>query len=350
MKSAGLFMGIPLALAVVWLHELPSQAETYQPAAPTTRSFVFTYEVGVRNVDSGERVEVWLPIWTPTPYQKLHRLQIDAADADVLVEPKYGNRLLHVVATGTGSSEQTVATVQMTVTRHEVKAPVSPLGEYVAAYADRSNVRPVPLSAKERALFLGPNRLVPVGGPAVRLINTSTLPVHRLQLAKQLYDIVLGHMTYKKEGTGWGQGDVNWACQAGYGNCTDFHSLFISLARYYGIPAKFVIGFPLPETRGSGIIPGYHCWAYFYVEEIGWIPVDISEADKRPELAGYYFGNLTADRIALSTGRDLALTPEHRDRPLNYLIYPYARIDGKEASRDQLWWRVSYRDIEQREN
>ena len=70
-------------------------------------------------------------------------------------------------------------------------------------------------------------------------------------------------MKYSKEGKGWGRGDSDWACDSKFGNCTDFHSLFISLARSQKIPAKFEIGFPLPDKRGAGDIPGYHCWAKF---------------------------------------------------------------------------------------
>src|SRR5947207_2846041 len=83
-----------------------------------------------------------------------------------------------------------------------------------------------------------------------------------------------------------GQGDSVWACESKYGNCTDFHSLFISLARSQKIPAQFEIGFPIPEKRSAdemSEVPGYHCWAKFRPQGKGWIPVDISEASKNPK-------------------------------------------------------------------
>jgi hypothetical protein len=40
--------------------------------------------------------------------------------------------------------------------------------------------------------------------------------------------------------------------------------------------------------------------------EKGWVPVDISEANRNPELKEYYFGNLTEDRVRFTTGRDIA--------------------------------------------
>jgi len=53
------------------------------------------------------------------------------------------------------------------------------------------------------------------------------------------------------------------------------------MLRADGIPARFDIGFPLPENKEKGDIAGYHCWAEFYARKIGWIPVDISEGKRR---------------------------------------------------------------------
>jgi len=49
-------------------------------------------------------------------------------------------------------------------------------------------------------------------------------------------------MRYDKSGIGWGRGDAVYACDAKTGNCSDFHSYFIALARSIGIPARFAIG------------------------------------------------------------------------------------------------------------
>jgi hypothetical protein len=38
--------------------------------------------------------------------------------------------------------------------------------------------------------------------------------------ARAVYACVLAHMHYDKTGSGWGQGDIHWACDAGRGNCT----------------------------------------------------------------------------------------------------------------------------------
>ena len=132
----------------------------------------------------------------------------------------------------------------------------------------------------------------------------------------------------KPKGGQWGRGDSVWACDSRHGNCTDFHSLFISICREQDIPARFEIGFPISAQRGQGDVGGYHCWAKFVADQ-AWVPVDISEADKNPEKTDYFFGNLTENRIAFTIGRDLQLVPAQQDGPVNFLVYPYAEVSGK---------------------
>jgi transglutaminase-like putative cysteine protease len=83
-------------------------------------------------------------------------------------------------------------------------------------------------------LFLKPDAKVPIDAKPLSLLEGKKLPGEQLQLARLLYDVVNNHMRYSKEGTGWGQGDAVWACDNKYGNCSDFHSLFISLSRSPG--------------------------------------------------------------------------------------------------------------------
>ena len=201
--------------------------------------------------------------------------------------------------------------------------------------------------------FLKADRLVPVEGKPIEEIvsklaglKDKELPKDQTAAAKMFYEAVNDHMKYSKDGTGWGRGDSVWACENKHGNCTDFHSLFISLARANKIPAKFEIGFGLPPQRGAGDVAGYHCWAWFRPDDKGWVPVDISEANKDPKMKEYYFGNLTEDRVAFSTGRDLTLTPKQAGDPLNYFVYPYVEVGGKPYAADKVKKKFSYKDVE----
>ncbi|MBI2093470.1 MAG: transglutaminase domain-containing protein [Candidatus Omnitrophica bacterium] len=146
--------------------------------------------------------------------------------------------------------------------------------------------------------------------------------------ARGIYEAVIHQVAYDKSVPGWGRGDTRRVCLIGKGNCTDFHSLFISMARASQIPSRFKIGVLIPQGA-SGMIPGYHCWAEFYEQGQGWVPVDASEAWKHPELADYYFGARDGNRLLISVGRDIQLVPRQRGEPVNIFFYPHVEVDGR---------------------
>jgi transglutaminase-like putative cysteine protease len=182
---------------------------------------------------------------------------------------------------------------------------------------------------EDAARFLRPEKLVPVNETFKTLAQEATAgKKDDLERAKALYDHVLGRMRYDKSGTGWGRGDAIYACDAKTGNCTDFHAYFIALARSSGIPSRFAIGATIPADKNEGAIEGYHCWAEFFADG-RWVPVDISEAWKNPQLADYYFGHNPANRFELTKGRDLVVDPAPATGPINFLVYPLLEMEGK---------------------
>jgi uncharacterized protein (TIGR03000 family) len=302
-------------------------------AEPKSRSFLFTYSATVTGLPADKTARIWLPVPSSSEDQQVEIVAKDLpAEGKIGRESKFGNQILYVEAkAGKDGTIPVKATYR--VTRREVKGQQQKEKD-----------------ADQIALFLQPDAKVPIDGKPLDLIKDRRLPMDQLAAARVLYDVVNSHMRYSKEGTGWGQGDSIWACQSGYGNCSDFHSLFISLARSQKIPAKFEIGFPLPPQHGSGEIPGYHCWAKFQPEDRGWVPVDISEANKNPQLTEYYFGNLSEDRVTFSTGRDLDLVPKQAGKPLNFFVYPYVEVDDKPYPAEKVERKFTYQDVPAKES
>jgi transglutaminase-like putative cysteine protease len=326
-------------LAVALLAQACTHAPPAEAPEPGTRRLRFHYEADLAEVQPGSReLRVWIPRAqeiSGIQHVLSDRLRVENAPGASVTEeasPDGANRWWHVRVPDPRPGVGFRAVTE--VVRHEQRAPSF----------RRSGAQA--LSESERTALqreLGPHELVPVGGRMETIANeVAGAESNSLNTARRFYDHVLGRMRYSKDGTGWGRGDSLWACDSGFGNCTDFHSLFMSLARSRGIPARFTMGFPIPEARGAGPVGGYHCWAEFYVADLGWIPVDISEADKDPSMAEYYFGNLTEDRISFTLGRDLELVPPPRAGRLNFLIYPHAEVDGAVVS---LARRFRYEDF-----
>lgn len=291
------------------------------PQTPRVRTFEFSYKAVIAEVPEGTKdLRVWLPYPTTDDHQEISDMEVvSPVAAHVYREPKFGDSDLFI----------DIPHPAKTPIEIEMKFNVR-RSEYLKK--DYARYRTVSAGPMDPSLetFLGPDRLVPIDGRIKRLSNEVTHgKTADLDKVKAIYDYVLANMKYDKSGTGWGHGDIIYACDAKHGNCTDFHALFIGLCRAAGIPARFSIGFSIPEQHGEGEIPGYHCWAEFHLPGYGWVPIDASEAWKHPEKRAYFFGAHDENRVQFSTGRDIILSPAQQGESLNYFLYPYAEADGK---------------------
>ncbi len=287
--------------------------------AQTSRHFTFNYDFTVQNVPQGELLRVWIPQATSDDWQTV---KLVFATGDLLLkqtqEHGRGNRMFFA-ETKQATKQEYHFHIVYDVERRERREFVD--GHFVG--------KPEKISASERARDLKADKLVPIDGkPAELAMEETQGKKNELDRAWAIYDYVFRTMKYDKSGTGWGRGDALWACDSKRGNCTDFHSVFMSMARSQNIPARFEIGFPLPDGKHSGEIAGYHCWSEFYLDGKGWVPVDISEAWQQKN-ESYFFGSHDANRVQFSIGRDLELSPKQAGEPLNYFVYPYVEVGGK---------------------
>ncbi len=309
---------IAAAMPEVFSTAFSENGETLQ------RRFEFSYRVTIPHIPRGaESIEISIPVPRSDDQQTVITQSVTSnLQYTRYTDPEYGNQALIFEglrdAGGVSTLPETVE-IQMDVTINRREA--SALRPQVAANEDNPG---------DIGRFLRADKLVPIDGriaeEAREVIGDD---LQALEKARALYDHLFATMSYDKSGQGWGRGDAIYACDIRSGNCTDIHSLFIGMARSVGIPARFVIGFPLPENESSGDIPGYHCWAEFYTDDLGWVPVDISEAIRHPEKKEYYFGRLDPNRVAFTIGRDIRIQTSAGNERLNYFIYPHTLLDGQ---------------------
>jgi len=322
------FLLVPLGAALIAWFALAVAANR-----PAERSFQFSYTAALNNIPVGaKKVAVWIPYPGSDAHQEITDIEVNCPyPTRVTKDAKYGNTALYVQVENPKEPSFQVEIAFNVKRREYVRKDFEKVG--------KSTTGPKAVPAR----YLEADQLVPLNERIRKLaVEVTAEKTTDLEKARAIYDYVVANMKYDKSGTGWGNGDILWACDAKRGNCTDFHALFIGLCRAVGIPARFSIGFPLPEKRGEGEIPGYHCWAEFFLNGYGWVPVDASEAAKHPEKKEYFFGGHDENRVQLSTGRDIVLDPKEAGPPLNYFIYPYVEVDG--ASFKDLTKRFTFRD------
>ena len=137
--------------------------------------------------------------------------------------------------------------------------------------------------------------------------------------AVRIYDFVYRHVHYEEQDEERG---ALWALESGAGDCSEYSYLFVALCRAAGIPARIQAGFAF--HRSSETLEDGHMWAEYYLENYGWIPVDVtwrlfdviddkhfSSIQGVPEVIPYanYFFDCKAEEENVEDQQTISLTP-----------------------------------------
>jgi len=313
-------------------------------------TFEMRNEVKVKVPEGAQRIRMWMAVPQEEEAQQVSEMRVEAPYSWRIGRDSEGSQVLYLEAQNPREKEFSVVTT-FTVTRWEVRHSVDP-----------SQARPI--SDVDRARFaeyLQANKYVVIDDEIRRLADQIVgNEVNPVLAARKLYDWVLANVDYwvkdpehKKASP---VGSTTYCLTFRTGNCTDFESLWTSLARAKGIPTQIVYGsFLKPELLARDEDQSYHCWAMFYAPGLGWVPHDVAVADLykadipitpanarlvrlttpdgtfgyNPAKVSYFFGNLDERRVVWSHNRDLTMDPKQDGEPVNALPKAYIEVDGK---------------------
>jgi len=341
--------------------------EGADPAPVRSARFDVRHELAVTVPEGAKSVRVWMALPRADPAQEVTDLRTEAPCPTRVTTDDHGNTVLYLEAAAPPAGSFRVVTT-FRLLRREVRRDVDP-------------ARARPLTDGDRKLLqrhLQPSTHVVVDDriqrKAAEIVGGETNPV---RAARRLYDWTLDNIDYcvkdpdRKKASP--VGSTVYCLDTGTGNCTDFHSLWMSLAMAAGIPTRIVYGsFFKKELDGQDVDQSYHCWLEFYAPGPGWIPLDVAVADifvgdfrldeknaslvqrttaagyagRDPAMVDYYFGNLEERRVTWSQGRDLLLEPRPEGGPVNALPKAHVEVDGAVHPEKTGWTRkLTFRQV-----
>ena len=127
----------------------------------------------------------------------------------------------------------------------------------------------------------------------------------------------------------------------GRGDCGIQSSVFVSMCRIAGIPARWQTGW---ETK-PGLDWGIHDWSEYYVAPWGWLPADVSyglQPSDDPRVADFYCGHQDSYRmiVNLDWGRELIPAKKSlRSEPAD-LQRGEVEVDGENLYFDQWTYKM----------
>lgn len=329
-----------------------------QTAQPRRASFAVKNVITVNVPQGAKQVRMWVAVPQEDDQTTIRNLNIKTGSAVRYGEDSWGNRVAYFEAQEPAAGKIEIV-VTFDATRTEIRTKPSPEASRLLTEAERTQM----------GRYLQPSTNVVVNDEirklAASIVGGETNPV---RAARKLYDWTYKNINY------WVKdpdnlkaspvGSSAYCLTTKTGNCTDFHSLFSSLAIASGIPNRMVYGSLFkPTLNGFDVDASYHCWIEFFAPQLGWIPLDASLANiywgdtpvteknsrlielttstgyRGPDTAkiDYYFGNVDERRIVWSRGRDLVMQPAQQGGPVNALHKIHVEIDGKPSAD---WTRV----------
>lgn len=303
----------------------PSLAAGVDPSAYAEMAFDVSYRTRIYTLPSGARdLHIWMPLPSTDHAQEISNLDIESAQPhEITKDPSFGARMLHIAVTG---DLTTAAPFDVEARYHVTRRRVGTL--------------PATLSDSDAQKYLQLTPTVRMTDEieqfAARVVGRASDPY---EIGRRVSEGIQDLLFYDKTIPGCGTGDTAWIMKHRRGKCDDYHALFMAIMVSRGVPIRWHQGFPLPlpEPGGSGAgqlegdCTGAHCWVSFYAPDHGWVPVDVSEADKASHAGttgSFFFGNLSPNRFQVSVGRAVILTPEQGGGPLPSFAYAYAESDG----------------------
>lgn len=288
--------------AIVAEAERTGQAEVHPVRHRIT--FTLTMQPNLPGVKTGSLVRVWLPY--PQEYRQQREVRLIRATP----EPR-------VIAPNAIDGKQVGGAPQRTIYMEQrVTDPGQPLKfEEVFAYTcyayyprlEAAKAQPLPADwgrayLEERLPHIA---FTPeLRRQAAAIVRGETNPLTR---ALRIFRWVSTHIKWNAEDEyGTIPSFARKGFAAGRGDCGVQATVFVTLCRLAGIPARWQSGLEIKPTPTWGM----HDWAEIYVAPWGWLPVDVSygvQPSSDPRIADFYCGHLDSYRTIfnLDWGREL---------------------------------------------
>jgi len=271
--------------------EIESAAGTKLFPEKRTYSVQYSLEVGSVSEEGENNLNLWVPQLVQAPEQR--EIQLVSQEPEPLFDNVSGVKLFNLENLEPDKSYTIFQSFM--VDRYSVESRVN-IAKVPTAYNTSRRLYKRYTTA-DLIVPAADENIVKLGS---RIVGRERNPYRK---AREIYRYVLTQMQVDLEYT---ERDILKAVEERKGDPYIYAVLFCALARSQEIPARPVAGYlidrDLQATR--------HYWAEFYIETLGWIPVDpiLGEGKIRvnipPEVDPYtyYFGNLDFNHLALSKG------------------------------------------------
>ena len=262
------------------------------------KTYLVSVNADIDSIDTKNATTITLRVPRPVTMASQPQAELSECNPQPSIE-NYRNTLIHRI-------EMQKATTQKQKLRFEQNFVVS-----VYAVQTEINEKQIkPFSNKKRiiyTLWAGADNLIKSNDDVYKELAASIVAkeTNPFVQAKLVYNFMID--TYKlNEKSRKSDDPVKELTKRKSGDAYDFAMLYTTLLRALNIPALPMSGILVDADLNTR----NHWWTEFYIENLGWIPVDVALGkglDYKPfkqieDTRSFYFGNLDCQHIAFSRG------------------------------------------------
>jgi hypothetical protein len=304
------------------------------------RTTTVQYGMSVHNVaaSGGNTLFLWLPRVIQAPEQR--KIQLVRQSPEPVVGDHHNVALFRLENLARGDRENVV--FGFMYERYQVETQVS------AAKVPLTYQATADLAAR----FTAADALVPSAAPEVAKAAATAVGAEKNPYlkARRIYEWMLNLLSRGSTGR---TADAVAALKAKRGDAFAYSSLFCALLRAAKVPSRMVAGALVGETGQPTLA---HWWDEFYIETIGWIPVDPLlgdedlgvglPADPEVERRAFYFGNLDNRHLTFSKGVDEVSRMAPDGRAVRHADFPWLVNVHEEAVGGLTSWTTTFDGVE----
>ncbi len=306
---------------------------------PEKRTYAVQYSVETRNIGAAQsnRLYLWVPQILEAPEQR--EIQLVAGEPQPLFDDVNGVKLFSFLDLEEGHSYRVMQSFMFD--RYSIETRIKP-ARVSQGYDQYGKLFKKNTSADE-IVPADESRLKKLGKA---IVGSERNPYYK---AKAIYNWILNRMSVPDAG-GLEESSPIKALDTRKGDAYIYAVLFCALARGVEIPSRLVAGYLVDRDLKSR----RHFWVEFYLERIGWIPVDPFLGEGKgniilsPEIdpRKYYFGNLDFNHITFSKGL-IALNQMDPDgRAVRRKDIPSLQVIHEEAAGNLFSYSAYWSDLD----
>ena len=272
---------------------LPAGTKSYT----SRRTYLLQLSEEIENLDSKNPTTVTMRVPRPLVNASQPMAEMTECNPQPVI-PDYKNTIIHQIELVRATGRKMRFSQNFVVSTYSVQTAINP-----------SRVRP--FSEKKRLLYLAatqPDNLILSRNPEImaaakEITGKESNPYKQVKL---IFDYMLKQFEVYARSRRSNESILD-TLKKKRGDAYDCTVLFTSLVRSLNIPCLPISGILVD----SDLKAQPHWWTEFYIENFGWVPVDIAlakdaleyKAFKKPENPSeFYFGNLDGQHIAFSRG------------------------------------------------